>query len=168
MAGAGMIGLGMVSGGVVPALSLAGTGAAIGLSVNGVVQLAIGNPFDLNSFGMAGVTGALSSGVGFIPGMLINIGGALVSSSSQGQNPNGGMAGAAVGTAIGYPIGSKIQGRMNNALNPWYRQDWQDVGMGISVWAPKSPLPSWAGTAVGNAIQEGVGSATQNNDENKK
>ncbi|PUA18085.1 hypothetical protein [Glaciimonas sp. PCH181] len=154
-----MIGLGMVTSGVVP---------AIGSSVNGAAQLIISNPFDLNSFGMAGVTGALSSGVGFIPAILINTGGALVSSIMQGQNPNGGMAGAAAGTAIGYPIGSKIKGSMNNVLNPWYRQDWQDVGMGISVWVPKSPIPSWFGTTAGNAAQEKLSDAIQNKVDEKK
>ncbi|PUA18083.1 hemagglutinin repeat-containing protein [Glaciimonas sp. PCH181] len=168
VAGAGMIGLGVVSGGVVPALSLAGTGAGIGLSVNGAAQLIIGDPFDLNSFGMAGVTGALSSGVGFIPAILINTGGALAGAGMNGQNPNGGMAGAAAGTALGYPIGSKIKGSMNNVLNPWYRQDWQDVGMGISVWVPKSPIPSWTGTALGNAAQEKLVDAIQNKVDEKK
>ena len=79
---------------------------------------------------MAGVTGGVSTGMGLIPAMFINTGGALAGSGMQGRNPNRPMTGAAIGTLIGYPIGSKIDGSMNNALNPWYRQDWKDVGGG--------------------------------------
>lgn len=79
----------------------------------------------------------------------------------QGQNPNGGMAGAAVGTVIGYPIGAKIEGSLGNVFNPWYRQEWKELGLGVSVFAPKSPIPSWAATMVGGTIQEITGNTTQ-------
>ena len=162
VAGAGMIGLGMVSGGKIPMLGSAGVGAAIGLGVNGIAQLIIGKPFDVWSFGMAGVAGAASAGLGLLPAIFVNTGTALADSGMQGKNPNGGMAGAAIGTAIGYPIGSKVEGNLNNVLNPWYRQDWKDIGMGISVWAPKTPIPSWFGGIVSSGAQEVIGSTAQN------
>jgi filamentous hemagglutinin len=161
IAGAGMIGLGLVTGTGLPALGMAGAGTGIGLGANGVAQIIIGNPFDWVSFGMAGMTGAVSSGLGFIPAMLINTGGALASSGMQGQNPTRTMAGAALGTAIGFPIGSKIEGSLNNVLNPWYRQEWKDVGMGMSIWMPKSPIPSWFGGIGSGAIQEIIGGTMQ-------
>ncbi|MEB0140697.1 MULTISPECIES: hypothetical protein [unclassified Undibacterium] len=168
LAGVGMIGLGLATGGGLPAMGAAIAGAGIGSGVNGAVQLSMPQPFDWFSFGMAGVTGAASTGMGFIPAMLVNTGGALAGSGMQGQNPNGAMIGAGVGTAIGYPIGSKIEGSLNKVLNPWYRQDWKEVGMGMSAWVPKSPIPSWGGNIVGGAVQEGVGSGTQNNGKGQK
>jgi len=167
LAGAGMMGLGVVTGAGLPALSMAATGAGIGSGVNGAVQLGMGQPFDWFSFVMAGATGAASSGMGFIPSILINTGGALTGSGVQGQNPNGAMAGAAAGTAIGFPIGSKIEGSLGNMMNPWYRQEWKDVGIGMSVWVTKSPLPSWLGTAAGNAAQEKIDPIIQNKVEGK-
>ena len=75
----------------------------------------------------------------------------------QGRNPNGSMTGAAIGSAIGYPIGSKIEGGLNNVFNPWYRQDWKDVGMGVSVWVPKNSIPSWVGSTGSSIVQEKFG-----------
>jgi len=167
LAGAGMIGVGAVIGGV-PALGMAGTGAGIGLLVNGAVQLGFGNSFDWNSFGMAGVTSGLSSGVGFIPAIFINVGGALANSGMQGQNPNGAIIGSATGTVIGYPAGSLISGKLNNVFNPWYRQEWKDIGTGMSAWVPKSPLPSWAAGAGSGLAQEIAGGVTQKAVEVKK
>jgi filamentous hemagglutinin len=168
LAGAGMIGLGVATGGGLPTLGLTGTGAVLGTGVNSAAQLIIGDPFDWTSAGMAGVTGAASSGVGFAPALLINTGGALAGSGMQGQNPNGAMAGAAVGTAVGFPIGAKIEGNLNSVLNPWYRQEWNDIGMGISTYVSKTPVPSWTGGVVGNSIQELTGNMTQTIGEKKK
>ncbi|MGZ9709676.1 hypothetical protein ACXX82_02505 [Glaciimonas sp. GNP009] len=168
LAGLGMVGFGLVTGTGLPALGMAGTGAGIGMGVNGVAQWIMGDSFDGWSFAMAGITGAASSGLGFLPAMFINTGGALAGSGMQGRNPNGSMTGAAIGTAIGYPIGSKIEGGLNNVLNPWYRQDWKDVGMGVSKWAPKTPLPSWAGGAGSGGIQEVLEGLVQKTGENKK
>jgi len=167
IAGTGMIGLGLVTGTGLPALGMAGAGAGIGFGVNGTFQLALGNPFDWFSFGIAGVTGAASSGLGFIPAMLINTGGVLASSSMQGKNPNGAMAGAAVGTAMGFPIGSKIEGSLGNVMNPWYRQEWKDIGMGISTWVPKSAIPSWAAGIGSSIVQEKFGPDIQKKIEGK-
>jgi len=168
IAGAGMIGLEVVTAGSLPAAGVAIAGAGIGATVNSVAQIIIGNSFDWFSFGMAGVTGAASSGLGFVPALLVNTGGALSSSGMQGQNPNGAMAGAAVGTAIGFPIGSKIESSLNQALNPWYRPQWQDVGLEMSVWVPKNPLPSWFGGTLSSGAQEIVGNAAQQTVEKKK
>ncbi|MFJ3045274.1 hypothetical protein ACIPEN_05540 [Herbaspirillum chlorophenolicum] len=161
VAGAGMIGLGVLTGGGLPALGLAGTGATIGMGVNGGVQLVTNQPFDWFSFGMAGLTGASSSGMGFIPALLINTGGALSGSGIQGQNPNGAMAGAAIGTAAGFLFGAKIESGLGNVMNPWYRQQWKDIGLGMSIYIPKNSIPSWAGGIGSSIVQEKLGPIIQ-------
>jgi|SRR5450830_323251 len=163
-----MIGFGVVTGTGLPALGTGAIDAGIGSGVNGAIQLGMGQPFDWCSFIMAGATGAASSGMRFIPALLTNTGGALAGSSVQGKNPNDAMAGAAAGTAMGFPIGSKIEGNLNNAFNPWYRQEWKEVGMGMSAWVPKSAAPSWAGNAGSGAIQELIGAKVQKTGEEKK
>jgi filamentous hemagglutinin len=118
-------------------------------------------PFDWTSFALSGATGALSTGMKFGPVFLTGVGGALTGSALQGQNPNGAMGGAAVGTVIGYPIGSKVERKLNGVLNPWYRQEWADVGMGVSKYVPPSAIPSWVGGFGGGVIQERAGAAAQ-------
>lgn len=105
----------------------------------------------------------LSTRMRFAPVLFTNVGGALSSSALNGENPNGAMGGAAVGTAIGYPIGSKVEGKLHDVLNPWYRQEWVDVGMGVSKYVPPSTIPSWVGGLGSGVIQEGAGAAVQNN-----
>lgn len=75
---------------------------------------------------MAGVTGALTFGAPLMSSILVNMGGAVVSSSNSQQNPNSGMAGAAPGTAAGYWSGGAIEGSLNAQVNPWYRPLWHD------------------------------------------
>ncbi|WP_175912399.1 hypothetical protein [Burkholderia sp. BCC1640] len=162
LAGGGMIGLGLATGGSLAPVGMMGIGAAVGLMANGGVQLTGNQPFDWTGFALAGATGAASTGMKFVPVFLTGVGGALTGSALQGQNPNGAMVGAAAGTAIGYTIGSKIEGRLNDALNPWYRQEWQSIGMGISKYVPPSVLPSWLGGAVGGVTQEKAGGLVQN------
>lgn len=136
-------------------------GASLGLLANGGVQLMGNQPFDWTSFALAGSTGALATGMKFVPVFLTGTGGALAGSALQGQNPDGAIAGAAIGTAMGYPLGAKLEGSLNNSLNPWYRQEWQDIGMGISKYVPPSTLPSWLGGIVGGAAQEKMGEVVQ-------
>jgi filamentous hemagglutinin len=168
LAGAGMIGLGVVAGGGLAAAVTMATGSTISLAANGGVQVAGGRPFDWTSFVFAGVTGAASSGMGFVPALLVNMGGALAGAAATGQNPNASMAGAAAGTAVGYPLGAGAEAGLNNVLNPWYRQQWKDIGVGISVSVPKNPIPSWTGGAIGGVAQEKAGGATQNRVDGKK
>ncbi|WP_175689828.1 hemagglutinin repeat-containing protein [Burkholderia anthina] len=161
LAGAGMIGLGLVTGGSLAPAGMMGIGAAVGLITNGGVQLTGNQPFDWTGFVLAGATGAASTGMRFVPVFLTGVGGALTGSAVQGQNPNSAMGGAAIGTVIGYPLGSKVEGKLNGVLNPWYRQEWVDVGMGISKYVPPSVIPSWVGGALGGAAQEKTGAAAQ-------
>lgn len=105
--------------------------------------------------------------MGFVPVLLINIGGALAGSGMQGQNPNGAIAGAAVGTAIGYPIGVGIEKPLQGVLNPWYRPQWKDLGLGMSTYIPQSPIPSWIGNVFGGIAQEKFGNSAQNKLETK-
>lgn len=83
------------------------------------------NPVDT---AMAGVTGALTFGTGFIPGLLINTGGSLAGSAYKGENPNAGMAGAAAGSLAGYVVGGKLEGWLGNKLDPWYKPEWSNLG----------------------------------------
>jgi filamentous hemagglutinin len=168
LSGVGMVGVGVATGGGIPAFGMAATGTVLGLGVNGVGQMIIGNPFDWISFGVAGATGAAASGMGFLPEIFINIGGALTASGMQGKNPNNAMAGAAIGTAIGFPVGSKVEGSLNNLFNPWYRQEWKDVGAGVWAYVPKSPIPSWFGNAGSGTIREIIGGTIQNSGKDKK
>jgi filamentous hemagglutinin len=110
---------------------------------------------------LSGVTGAASSGLTLVPALLINAGGALAGAGIKSENPNGSMAGAAVGTVIGYSIGTRTEGVLGNVFNPWYRSEWKEIGMGISSFVPKSPIPSWAGGVVGGGTQELLGGTTQ-------
>jgi filamentous hemagglutinin len=162
LAGVGLIGLGVATGGSLAPVGMMGVGTALGLGVNGSAQLMSEKPFDWASFGAAGVTGALSTGMRFTPVLFINVGGALTSSALNGENPNDAIGGAAVGTMIGYPIGAKVEGKFHDVLNPRYRQEWMDVGMGVSKYIPPSTIPSWVGGLGSGVIQEGTGSAVQN------
>ncbi|MCG1046291.1 MULTISPECIES: hemagglutinin repeat-containing protein [Mycetohabitans] len=162
VAGAGMMGLGLAAGGSLAPAGMMGAGALLGLGANGGVQLMGDQPFDWTSFALSGVTSAVSTGMKFVPVFMTGVGGALTGSALQGQNPNAAMGGAAVGTVIGYPIGAKIEGKLNDVLNPWYRQEWVDVGMGMSKYVAPSKLPSWLGGAAGGAAQEKMGATVQN------
>jgi filamentous hemagglutinin len=162
LAGVGMIGLGVATGGSLAPAGMMGAGALLGLGVNGGVQLMGDQPFDWTSFALSGATGALSTGMKFGPVFLTGVGGALTGSALQGQNPNGAMTGAAVGTVLGYPAGVKIESHLDDVLNPWYRQEWRDVGMGMSTYVPKNSIPSWFGGGGGGAVQEAAGQAVQN------
>ncbi|WP_144112676.1 hypothetical protein [Paraburkholderia sp. BCC1886] len=169
IAGAGMIGLGVVTGGGnLATLGPMAAGSVIGMGANGAVQVAGNQPFDWAGMAMAGVTGGVATGMGFSPALLINTGGALASSGIAGQNPNASMAGAAAGTMIGYPIGSKIESSLNGFMNPWYRQEWVDIGMGVSKSVPPNVLPSWIANAAAGVVQEKAGGAVQNKVQNSQ
>lgn len=169
IAGAGMIGLGVVTGGgALATLGTMGAGSVIGMGANAAVQVAGGQQFDWAGMGMAGITGGVATGMGFLPALLINTGGALAGSAFAGQNPNAPMAGAAAGTVIGYPIGAKIEGSLNNVFNPWYRQEWSDLGMGVSKYVPPSAIPSGVANAGASVIQEKAGGAVQNQVQNNQ
>lgn len=161
LAGVGLIGLGVSTGGSLAPGGMMGAGALLGLGANGSVQVMGDQPFDWKSFALSGATGALSTGMKFSPVFLTGVGGALTGSALQGQNPNGAMTGAAVGTVIGYPLGSKFESKLQDILNPWYRQEWADVGMGVSKYVPPSTIPSWVGGALGGAAQARTGAAVQ-------
>jgi len=155
IAGAGMIGLGIATAGGVPSLIGMATGGGIGAAVNTGAQYAFNNgqinPVDT---AMAGVTGALTFGTGFIPGLLINTGGSLAGSAYKGESPNAGMAGAAAGSLAGYVVGGKLDGWLGNKLDPWYKPEWSNLGLGISRPVSSCVLPSLLGTTMGAAGSE--------------
>lgn len=161
LAGAGMAGLGVVTAGGIPSLGGMAFGGTIGGLANASMQAAFNsgsvNPVDV---GMGTVTGALTFGTGLTPSLLMNLGGALAGSGIKGENPNLGMAGAAVGTTVGYGLGSVIETGLNKVVNPWYRPQWQDLGLGISVAVPRNPLPSVGGTGISAFGQEITGNTT--------
>ncbi|MFA9439658.1 hypothetical protein ACDA63_08480 [Uliginosibacterium sp. sgz301328] len=119
-----------------------------------MVQATGDKPFDWNAWVVSGFTGWLSSSGGLLSTAYINMGGALVSSGISGQDPTGAMNAAAAGTIIGYPAGAVATRVLNPMLNPWYRPEWQDIGFGISKYAPPSAVPAWVGGGLGGAIQE--------------
>ena len=157
-----MIGLGLVTGGPLASAGMVSVGGLLGLGANGGVQLMGNQPFDWTSFALAGATGAASTGMKFVPVFMTGVGSALTGSAMQGQNPNSAMAGAAVGTAFGYPLGAGAESGLNKFLNPWYRQEWQNLGLGISKYVPPSMIPSWAAGILGGVVQEKAGATVQN------
>nr|WP_241023513.1 hemolysin [Paraburkholderia sp. Ac-20340] len=157
IAGAAMIATGGLVAGGVPAIGGMIAGGGIGATVNSAAQYGFNNgqisPVDV---GMAAVTGALTFGTDFLPGLLINTGGAPAGSAIKGDNPNLSMAGAAAGTAVGYKAGGWTESSMNSILNPWYRAEWVDIGMGVSKYVPPNVLPSLGGTVIGAMGSEGT------------
>ncbi|WP_237069874.1 hypothetical protein [Mycetohabitans sp. B2] len=121
----------------------------------------VGQQFGLMVVNTAAGIGTGKTGMKFVPVFMTGVGGALTGSALQGQNPNAAIGGAAVGTVIGYPIAAKIEGKLNDVLNPWYRQEWVDVGMKMSKYVPPNFIPSWTGGFGGGVIQEKAGAAVQ-------
>ncbi|RSD19131.1 hypothetical protein EIZ52_10595 [Pandoraea apista] len=155
IAGAGAIALGGVVAGGVPSAIAMITGGGIGASVNTGAQYVFNNgQISLVDTAMAGVTGALTFGTGLLPGFLINTGGALAGSAIKGDNPNMSMVDAAAGTVTGYGIGGKVERVIGNRVNPWYRAEWVDIGIGVSKYVPPSAIPSIAGTTAGAIASE--------------
>ncbi|WP_235185085.1 hemagglutinin repeat-containing protein [Cupriavidus sp. SK-3] len=160
LAGAGMIGLGVVTAGGIPSFFGMATGGTIGASVNAGAQYVLNDgKISLVNIGMAGATGALTFGASLLPNLLVNTGGALAGSSITGQNPNFSMAGAVAGTLVGFYAGGKLEGALNNSMNPWYRQVWRDIGFGMSQYIPPSALPSVGGSTAGAISSEGASEA---------
>ncbi|EOT1586736.1 hemagglutinin repeat-containing protein [Escherichia coli] len=97
----------LLFGGSVLGLTVKGmaTNAAIGISVNSVVQLAGKDPFSYVDAIMAGVTAAATTGKGIIVSTPINMGGAAISSSIKGEDPTNSVIGAGAGSIFGGGIG---------------------------------------------------------------
>ncbi|HAY5631861.1 TPA: filamentous hemagglutinin N-terminal domain-containing protein [Escherichia coli] len=97
----------LLFGGSVLGLTVKGmaTNAAIGISVNSVAQLAGKDPFSYVDAIMAGVTAAATTGKGIIVSTPINMGGAAISSSINGEDPTNSVIGAGAGSIFGGGIG---------------------------------------------------------------
>lgn len=161
IAGAGITGLGIAMGGL-PSAGLATAGTVIGSGANAAIQYALTKQVGWNDVALAGVTGGFGAGLGYIPALLINTGGSLFGSSLSGQNPNTGMIGSVVGTTLGYPVGSLVEGATGGRINPLYRPQWKDIGLGISAPVSPSALPSWFGMTGSSLVQEITGQPTTN------
>ncbi|PTB16755.1 hypothetical protein C9I57_31860 [Trinickia symbiotica] len=161
IAGAGITGLGVAMGGL-PSAGLATAGTVIGAGANAAIQYALTKQVGWNDVALAGVTGGFGAGLGYVPALLINTGGSLFGSSLSGQNPNSGMIGSVVGTTLGYPVGSLVEGATGERINPWYRPQWKDIGLGISAPVSPSALPSWFGMTGSSLTQEITGQPTTN------
>ncbi|WP_256701968.1 hypothetical protein [Burkholderia sp. SRS-W-2-2016] len=155
IAGVAMIATGSVVAGGMPAVAGMFAGGSLGSVVHAGAQYVFNNgQIDLVDTAVAGATGALTFGTGLLPSLLINTGGALAGSAMKGDNPNMNMAGAAAGTLAGYKVGSLTESGLNSWLNPWYRSEWVDLGMGVSKYVPPNALPSLGGTFMGSAGSE--------------
>ena len=160
LAGAGMIGLGVITAGGVPTLTGMATGGVLGGAANATMQYVFGGSVNPKDVAMGTATGALTFGTSLMPSLLMNTGGALALSGIKGENPNGNLMGAGLGTAFGFGVGTVTEGTLNGVLNPWYRQEWRDLGLGVSTFVPKSPLPSIFGTGASAFGQETIGNTT--------
>jgi filamentous hemagglutinin len=158
LAGTGMIGLGVATVGGIPSLLGMAAGGSIGAAVNSGAQYVFNDgQIDPVDAGAAGLAGALTFGASLLPGMLMQMGGALLGAAVKGENPNVGMAGAAAGSLVGYKAGGSLERALNVRMNPWYRPEWVDVGFGMSKYVPSSPFPSVGGTVFGTISSEGAG-----------
>jgi filamentous hemagglutinin len=155
VAGAGMVGLGYMTGGTGTALGVKMFGAGVGALANYAFQT---GATDWTDVGTAGITGFIATGAGLTPSLLTNVGGALASSGIKGENPNASVGGATVGTVLGYGIGrGVVEIPLNNRINPWWRPVWLDVGLGINTPVTPSPLPGMTGGVFSSGAQEPIG-----------
>ena len=154
VAGAGMVGLGYVTGGATTAVGVKLFGAAVGAGMNYLFQ---SGPTDWVDVGFAGTTGFITTGAGLGSSVLTNAGGALFSSAIKGENPNAGIGAAAVGTVAGYSIGKGIEIPLNNQINPWWRPTWTNKGLGITTFTPPSAIPGMIGGVGSSFAQEPTG-----------
>ncbi|TDR82617.1 hemagglutinin repeat-containing protein [Paludibacterium purpuratum] len=104
---------------------------------------------------MAGASGLWTNGASLGSSTLYNAWTAYVGSHLQGQDAKAAMAGAAIGTVVGFKAGEALTGKINSAVNPWFRPDWVKSGpYGIVKWNSPNPVPAYLGATVGNWTQE--------------
>ncbi|WP_168224781.1 DUF637 domain-containing protein [Rhodoferax aquaticus] len=161
VAGAGMIGYGVVIGGPATIGTRLITGG-VGAGGNAGFQSIGDQPMDWVDVGIAGFTGFVTGGGGFWQGLTssvaINSGGALAGSAIKSENPNAAMGGAAAGTVLGYGAGKAIESVVKIKVDPWYRPEWISAGpYGIVQFNTPSQLPFLSGTLGSTAAQEPSG-----------
>jgi filamentous hemagglutinin len=161
VAGAGMIGLGVATAGGAPALGTMIAGGTIGGGANVVIQYGLSGNVNSTDAVIAAGTGALSVGTSLLPAIFINTGGAVVGSVTKGENPNGGAGGAAIGTVLGYGTGKIIETNLDKVMNPWWRSEWKDIGLGITAPVSKNNTPFVFGTSGSSFMQEIFGDVTK-------
>lgn len=153
-----------------PSLSMMGTGAAIGSSVNAGFQY-ITNPdghINYVDATFAGITGGLTMGQTLVPSLLINTGGAMTGAAINNQNVTSSAGGAAVGTLIGYPLGFVVEQSGVSVLRTtntpsWVPSQWSNMGVTVrETPVPIINIPEITGATTGAVMQEVV------NDETKK
>ena len=160
VAGAGMVGLGYLTGGAGAAVGMKVFGAGVGAIANYAFQPS-GQPTDWIDVGIATGTGFLTSGMGFGSSVVTNTGGSLLGSGIKGENPNAGMGAAAGGTALGYGLGAGVQTGIQKVVDPqtWYRPVWIDAGPGISRPNTPSAVPGMFGNVFSSGSQEAAGNS---------
>ncbi|MDM8354802.1 hypothetical protein [Pandoraea communis] len=158
LAGAGMIGLGYLTGGSGTAIGVKIFGAGVGATANYAFQ---SGPTDWLDISIAAVTGFLATGSGLGSSIFTNVGGSLVGSGIKGENPNAGMAGAAIGTAVGFGSGKVIEIGLSKIIDPrgWWTPDWISIGYGISKWNAPSQVPGMASGIGSSYLQEPTGNS---------
>ena len=162
VAGAGMIGLGYLTGGAGAATGVKIFGTGVGAIANYAFQ-PTGQPTDWIDVGIAGGTGFLTSGVGLGSSIITNTGGALLSSGIKSESPNAGMGAAAAGTVFGYGVGAGVQTGVTRLIDPknWYRPQWIDLGLGVSRPNTPSAVPGMFGNIFSSGVQEAGGNAAK-------
>jgi filamentous hemagglutinin len=155
-AGVGMLTLGYLSGGVGTSMGIKAFGGAVGAGANYMFQ---SDKKDWIDVGLAAATGFLTTGAGFISSGVTNVAGSIIGSGVKGENPNPGIAGAAVGTVAGYAVGKAIETPLGRVIDPrsWYTSDWIDLGYGVSKWNAPSAVPGMVSGVGSSVSQEPVG-----------
>jgi len=161
LAGAGMVGLGYLSGGTGTAAGVKMIGAGVGATANYLLQAGQTNWSDV---AIAAATGFLTTGSGLGSSIFTNVGGSMFGSSIKGENPNRGVAGATVGTVAGYGFGKVIDTSAGRIIDPrgWWTPDWINMGYGISKWNAPSAIPGMLGGVGSSIAQEQIGGAVKN------
>jgi len=72
------------------------------------------------------------------------------------------LAGAAAGAIADYVVGGKIEGSLTNTINPWYRPQWVDIGVGVSKFVAPGGITSMFGTAGANLTSKTVSAGVGN------
>lgn len=152
------------------------TGAAIGVGVNYAAQTQLSTDGDikLSEVLMGGITGGLTMGRGVLPTILINTGGAMITSAWLNDNIGASMTGAAVGSTLGWGTGNLVEGlgktvarRLTGDVfwqtSKGFSSDLIEMPLGISAPVVREgPWPVIGGTTIGGGVQEVSGDTIKN------
>ena len=164
-AGPLVMGAGAAWGGI-PLASQFITGSLIGTGVNAGAQYVLndGN-IKPTEVVMGGLTGGLTMGRDIIPTVLINTGGAMITSGYGNDSIGASMLGTALGSALGWKVGSVTErsvGKVIQRTTTDFSSEWTSAPFAISAPIPVSQWPARLGATTGGFVQEFSGDYVKN------